>query len=212
MTTPFALLLFLATAGAVGASALAAIGFAMIGRRRSATLSAAAGGALAAGYAAALLVVGAGSEEEVLPVGRAKVFCEIDCHLAYTVRPARAEPLADGTRYTIVVRTLFDVETIAARRDDRALFPNPRRVRLVDATGQEWSAAARAGTPIDTPLRPGESYESTFVFDVPEGVRATRLAITEATPVTRLLIGHENSPLHRKTLLALDSALVAALR
>jgi hypothetical protein len=62
------------------------------------------------------------------------------------------------------------------------------------------------GTPISTPLRPGESYNTTFVFDLPENINNPALLINEGGFVTRFVVGHENSPLHRKVLFRLDEA------
>jgi len=47
-------------------------------------------------------------------------------------------------------------------------------------------------------LRPGESYTTDSVFDVPQDARGLRLLITEDDPETRFVIGHENSLLHKK--------------
>ncbi|MFL6256365.1 MAG: hypothetical protein ACJ74T_15275 [Pyrinomonadaceae bacterium] len=55
------------------------------------------------------------------------------------------------------------------------------------------------GMPLDTPLRPGESYTTELVFDLPEGARDPVLFVKESSPETRFIIGHENSPLHGKT-------------
>jgi len=52
-------------------------------------------------------------------------------------------------------------------------------------------------------LKPGESYVTRLVFDVPSNATSPRLLITESDWVTRLLLGHENSFLHSKTFLAL---------
>jgi hypothetical protein len=48
-------------------------------------------------------------------------------------------------------------------------------------------------------MQPGESYTTRLVFDLPEKAPDPRLLITESDWITRLVIGHENSPLHRKT-------------
>jgi len=48
-------------------------------------------------------------------------------------------------------------------------------------------------------MLPGESYVTRLVFDLPEKTREPKLLITESDWITRALIGHENSPLHRKT-------------
>jgi hypothetical protein len=49
------------------------------------------------------------------------------------------------------------------------------------------------------PLRPGESYSTTLVFDLPTEIKNPTLLIREGELVTHLVIGHENSPLHKKT-------------
>ncbi len=51
---------------------------------------------------------------------------------------------------------------------------------------------------------PGDAYFATVVFDLPEGEREPRLLLTSGEWETRLLIGHENSFFHRKTLFRLS--------
>ena len=53
-------------------------------------------------------------------------------------------------------------------------------------------------------MKPGESYTTDLVFDVPSEVTNPRLYITiaDALPAP-LLIGHERSPLHKKILFGL---------
>jgi hypothetical protein len=54
-----------------------------------------------------------------------------------------------------------------------------------------------AGTLMNTPLRPGESYTTTLAFDLPADARNPSLLITEGEWLTHFVIGHENSPLHK---------------
>ena len=56
---------------------------------------------------------------------------------------------------------------------------------------------------METPLRPGESYTTDVVFDLPADVKTAMLLINEGEWETHLVIGHENSPLHSKTRLQL---------
>ena len=142
--------------------------------------------------------------------GEEKYFCEVDCHLAYSVVDVRqSKVLGDGaSRATarglfrvVTLRVRFDPETTSSRR--------PRSVRVVAECGATYRpdpAGQRAletqqgvSTPLTAPLRPGESYTTRLVFDLPEKARDPRLLITESDWITRLLVGHENSPLHRKT-------------
>ena len=64
-------------------------------------------------------------------------------------------------------------------------------------------------TPLRRPLRPGESYFTTFVFDVPKEARELRLLIRDDDPVSTLVIDHETSPFHGKIYLSLQPPLQA---
>jgi hypothetical protein len=60
-------------------------------------------------------------------------------------------------------------------------------------------ATPASNTPLTAPLRPGESYTTEVVFDLPADVKSATLLINEGDFVTHLIIGHENSFLHGKT-------------
>jgi hypothetical protein len=60
--------------------------------------------------------------------------------------------------------------------------------------------------PLTEPLRPGESYTTDFVFEVPKDAQGLRLLITEDCPKTHFVIGHENSLVHKKIYFGVDSA------
>jgi len=169
------------------------------------------------GYLIVLGGISFASTEKVLPPGGWKYFCEIDCHIAYSVVGAQtAEALGPEMQQTaargefIIVRlkTWFDERTISAGRGNGPLTPNPRKVVLVDDTGRRFelsaegqAAFARLGnrsTPLSAALRPGESYATDLVFEVPKEARNVRLLLTEDDAETRLVIGHENSLWHKK--------------
>lgn len=177
---------------------------------------------VAAGYLVLLCGVSFASSEQVLPPGSWKYFCEIDCHIAYSVMstqtmaalgPELQRIRAQGKFVVVRVKTWFDEKTISPMRGNGPLTPNPRRVSLVDDAGRKFppspdgesalSRAAAASTPLTQALRPGESYDTDLVFDVPAQARGLRLLITDDSPETRVLIGHENSLLHKKIYLAL---------
>jgi hypothetical protein len=112
--------------------------------------------------------------------------------------------------FTVVtIKTRFDEKTISSDRGDGLLYPNSRVLTLVDDQGRRYlpstsgqnslKAAAAASTPLTTPLRPGQSYTTTVVFDLPLEARSPTLLINEGEWVTHLVIGHENSLLHKKT-------------
>lgn len=188
----------------------------------------AAGGAALAlcGYAALLLIVAVASPNKTLQSGDWKYFCEADCHIAYSIESVQfastlgpeASPVAAHGQFVVVrLKTWFDEHSIAPWRGDSPLTPDPRVVQVVDGAGNRYSplpASAlqglvsmtrKATTPLDEPLRPGDSYTTTLVFDVPAGIRDAKLLIADRDPMSRLLIDHENSPLHGKIYLALSS-------
>jgi hypothetical protein len=159
----------------------------------------------AAAYLALLLVFSLFSGKVVLARGSEKYFCEIDCHLAYSV--VAANSVADGgaNQVTVTVRTRFDPSTISPQRPkDAPLTPNARVVYLEDALHRRYQPAAISGTPLVTALTPGDFYISTFTFRVPQDATGLRLLIALAPEwENNFLIGEENSLLHRKTYLAL---------
>jgi hypothetical protein len=204
------LLLFLVALGAL---------FRRRGARFKSALAALAGWLVL--YLSLMLAFSFMSREKSLARGAEKYFCEIDCHLAYAVTgvlkakelgPEGSRVKAQGLFYVVTVRTRFDEETTGRGRGDAPLTPNSRVVTVEDAQGRIYNPSPAGssalelslseGTPISTPLRPGESY--TTAFDLPENVEKPALLIREAELSTHLIIGHENSPLHQKVLLSLD--------
>lgn len=173
------------------------------------------------GYFALLFGVALASGDKTLPPGNWKYFCEADCHIAYSIEStqeastlgADARLITAQGRFVVVrLKTWFDQNSIAPWRGNAPLTPDARIVRLVDERGRRFlplpQAAASlpiASTPLNEPLRPGDSYSTSFVFDVPTDARNPRLLISDVEPVSRLLIDHENSPLHGKIYLALGS-------
>jgi hypothetical protein len=175
--------------------------------------------ALVAGlYLVCLLIFSFASSEKVLARGEEKHFCEIDCHLAYSVTDVRetqilrAPPdqlIPVGTFRVITIKTRFDENTISRNRGDGLLYPNSRVVTVSDENGNQYFPSAEAqglleklqatGTAMTIPLRPGESYSTTLIFDLPTDIKNPTLLIREGEWVTHLVIGHENSPLHKKT-------------
>jgi hypothetical protein len=170
--------------------------------------------AAGAAYLAVLLGVSLASRERVLRKGDRKYFCEIDCHLAYSLQEVATKSLENGTRYTVSIQTWFDPETIASFRGNAPLTPNPREVFIVDESALRYgpSPAGMAelerergnpSTPLSRELRPGESYTTMLVFDLPRGVGRPRLFLGDTPGPEVFLIDHENSPLHRKIYFAL---------
>ncbi len=175
-------------------------------------------------YGVVVLAVSLASSEQTLRAGERKYFCEADCHLAYSVVNVQtAKTLGSGekqataaeTFYVVTLKTFFDPETTSANRGNGLLYPNLRMIRVLNDAGQNYAPSLEglkaldvpAGkmVPLDQALRPGDTYETTFVFDVPEATKTPRLLLTDPLPVNWMLIGHENSLLHKKVYFALDA-------
>lgn len=200
---------FLLVCSAVGAGVAFAARRAVLARG-----IAAAGLAVAVVYATLLAGASVLSRDRTLRPGERKYFCEMDCHIAYDVTAVAA--VEAGTR-AVTLRTWFDPSTIAPFRGDGPLSPGPRDVYVVDEAGRRyapspeateaWEKAHGASTPLGRELRPGESYTTTLVFELPPGMRAPRLFVGDpAGGVERVLIGHENSPMHGRVYFALPPA------
>lgn len=199
----------------LGLLALHALVVRRYGRARVSLLGLALAGVV---YGGLVLAFSLASEGRVLARGEEKYFCEIDCHLAYSVAGVRraktlgegaARATAHGEFLVVTLKTRFDEETISPRRGDAPLYPNPRSATIRDGEGRAYDASEEGrralateggvGMPLDTPLRPGESYTTELVFDLPADARDPVLLLNESSPETRFIIGHENSPLHGKT-------------
>jgi hypothetical protein len=210
---PFVALAFLGT-GFLLVCAVVAAGIAYAARRPALAKALGASGlAVVAVYAALLGGAAALSRDRTLRPGERKYFCEMDCHIAYDVTSAEAPDA--GTR-VVTVRAWFDPGTISPFRGDAPYVPAPREVYVLDEEGRRydpspdatraWRSAHGGSTSLERGLRPGESTTADFVFTLPTGTRAQRLFLGDAPGgIERVLIGHENSPGHAKTYLALPA-------
>lgn len=221
---PIVVLFFLGTILLIGASLLVLFYGAVRHSSFFAKLGAGAAFTIAAGYLLLLTSVSFASSEKVLPPGGWKYFCEIDCHIAYSLASAQTvaplgpemqQTVARGKFVIVHVKAWFDERTISAHRGNGPLTPNRRKVLLVDDTGRSFAPwpegqmpfarISGPSTPITQALRPGESYTTDFVFDIPMDAQGLRLLITEDDPETRFVIGHENSLMHKKIYFGLDA-------
>jgi len=158
-------------------------------------------------YFGLLFAMSLASREATIPPGQEKYFCEIDCHLAYSVRNSREDVQNGQRQLRVTLRTRFDETTISPHRPkDAPLAPNPRQVVLLDNQGRSFAPAATGGTPFTCSLIPGESYETELTFRLPADANQLRLLITSPGWEEHLIIGDENSLGHKKTYLAVPSA------
>jgi hypothetical protein len=222
-TTQLGILAFILAvlAGGAGAAAIAA---ALILRKYDfARLVALAAALAAGGYGTLLLLAAFTTGETTLGRGEEKHFCEVDCHVAYSVVDVRQTLTlgtattvrqARGTFYVVTLRVRFDERTTSARRpQDMPLWPNPRWTSVRDADGHDYRPSldglaafeAANGTVkgLDRALRPGESYTTTLVFDLPDQVREPRLLLTSPLPENAFVVSNENSFFHKKVVFRL---------
>ena len=175
-------------------------------------------------YLALLLAFSFVSRERALAFGEEKHFCEVDCHLAYSltnIRKAKTlghapnEASAGGIFYVVTIKTRFDEKTISPTRGNAPLTPNSRVVTVLNEGGNSYDVSPEgqralddsegSGTTLTTALRPGESYTTDLVFDLPPDIKNPELFMREGAFVTHFIIGHENSFRHGKTKFRLES-------
>ena len=187
-------------------------------RRRWTRYSLIALAVLILGYAALVALFSYASYDRTAKRGDEKFFCALDCHIGYSVQDVQrvksiGETAARGEFVVVTLRSHFDERTIAPWRGNGALKPDPPTLELVDESGQAYgvSGAGQAAWEklhpqshsLDDPLRPGESYETMWVFEVPADDPALRLFAGWHGFPSYLLIGDEDSPRHGKTHFAL---------
>ena len=198
---PLAVMGFLAASLGLFAALAAMLIFWFARKPGPARVTAFATGVGAVIYLALLLGFAAGSHETLLSRGREKYFCEIDCHLAYSVVDVETHDQGPASDYVITLRTRFDETTTSPNRPkDAPLIPSPRELRLIDSAGRQYPVRAVSGTPLTTPLTPASSYTTQLEFKVPQDARGLRLLV-ETVPdwPDRFMIGDENSLGHKKT-------------
>ena len=223
LDAPIAALALMAVCGLIFVAAVALV-FSIV-QRKSALAGAAviAIAVIGAIYLGLLLTFSFRSGDKLLARGEEKYFCEMDCHLAYSITEVREtktlEDLfnpgdalnrvtASGTFWLVTIRTRFDEKTVSPTRGNQPLNPNPRIVYVLDEHGTRYLPSSEGqlilvrsqdpGKPMSTSIRPGETYTTTVVFDLPVDVKNPTLLIQDDHPVTRFIIGHENSPFHKK--------------
>ncbi|HEX9014268.1 MAG TPA: hypothetical protein VF813_12150, partial [Anaerolineaceae bacterium] len=163
---PLQVMAFLGSAMVGGVLVLATV-YGFLGKKSWArrTLLILAGGFVV--YFLLLFAFSEASQDVTLDRGNEKYFCEIDCHLAYSV--TRVESVGEGPlrALAVTVRTRFDENTISSHRPkDAPLSPNPREVVLVDPAGRPHLPISTQGSPLGKELVPGQAYTTTLIFPV----------------------------------------------
>jgi hypothetical protein len=212
-----AALCFLGTLGLTALLAVATVVL-FLSRRAWARYTLLAIFVLLAGYGLLLGFFSWASYDRTAARGDEKFYCGMDCHIAYSVQNVQrmtsiGDLSAHGEFYVVTVRSHFDERTIAPWRGNSPLNPDPPSLTLVDAGGhsypvspagqQAWDATHPQSHSLGDPLRPGESYETTWVFAVPADVQSVRMFAGWHGFPSYLLIGDEDSLRHGKTYFAL---------
>lgn len=208
LAAPIGVLAFLGTGLLLLVAVLVLVGSLVARKFRFAKFVSVAMLVIAGIYLGTMLAFSLAGREKVLARGEEKHFCEIDCHLAYSIANVRQtntlggvpnQEAAKGLYTVVTIKTRFDESTIAPWRGNGLLYPNHRVLTLFDERGNKYAPTSQSGAPLTAPLRPGESYTTDIAFDLPANVKPNMLLINEGEWETRLVIGHENSPLHKKT-------------
>src|SRR5260370_38482932 len=102
--------------------------------------------AIAGVYVGTMLAFSLAGREKVLALGEEKHFCEIDCHLAYSIANVRQtktlgtvpnQSTAQGVYTIVTIKTRFDETTIGPCRAKGWLYPNSRVLTLTDERGNQ---------------------------------------------------------------------------
>ncbi len=218
ITADLSVFLLVLTAFALVTALVATLYFGALGRRRPARASAAVGIGWAVIYAAVLIGFSLTSSARLLPPKHAKYFCDVECHLAYSVEGVERRAAIGGVEakngefWIVALETYFDPRTVAADRPPGPLVPDAREADLVLTSGKIYQRSRRgeealaksigAQPMLTTPLAPGQSFVTHLVFDLPQGA-SPKLWLHDADPVGRFLIGNEEAPLHHRVLFQL---------
>jgi hypothetical protein len=204
---PLAVMGFLAAGGGLVLALIAIAVASFIGRPKVARIVLRLTAIAVVTYFALLVGFSLASHERVLQKGEEKYFCEIDCHIAYSVQDVKINlnPNTPLHQYSITVHTRFDEKTISPTRGNGPLTPNPRMARLVDSAGHEYSPTDSEELSFLSELRPGESYNVQLTFAVPATAQDLKLIVASTDWPQSVLIGDENSWLHRRTYFAVPN-------
>jgi len=152
-------------------------------------------------YAAVVVAFSLNSERRELALGTDKCFDD----WCATVSEAHSLPNPHGGADTKLVAVTLRVSNRARRA---AFRPSQPRVSLILPTGSATRSAEaqrqferQAGPQEDLAKRllPGDTFQTTFLFEVPAATREASVALLEGPAiVTRFLAGDENSFLHKK--------------
>jgi hypothetical protein len=177
-----------------------------------------------AAYTALLVSTSLTSRDRVLDTGEVKRFCGfyLDCHMGAAVVDVRRTPTlgvppnevrAAGQFYVVTLKVTSDAKRATLRLADPT-------ATVVDGAGRSYArsplgerALANAvgpAIPLNYPVSASSQFTTPIVFDLPADVADPKLLISDTPGLARaiegLLIGDEDSFLHKRTYHALTAA------
>ena len=199
----FIISIFLIVSGIVG------LLVAIILRRRKLALRLTIGLVIYASVYALLLVgVSLFSPQRVLAMHTVRCFDEW-CMAVEQVeqRPAIGVVQAQGSFYLVTLQVSSQAKRIRQRELDTAVFLLDERGVRYDPSpsGQQaLEAAGQAGQPLNSWLDAGASFTHTAVFDLPPDVTQPGLVISHSVFPGSIIIGEDQSILHKPTIMRLS--------
>jgi len=163
-------------------------------------------------YVLALLLASFTSRPSFVDAGNERCFDE----MCYALTKLELSPTLDAPAGQLKAQGQFYILTIRLRSAAKrtAQKPSQPSVFVVDAHGQRYTHMLNAGSELGLPLgqpltaaqlwdrqiQPGESVNRSVAFDLPSGVDAPGLVVTEGLgPLAAVIIGDENSFFHAPT-------------
>ena len=164
-------------------------------------------------YTAVLVSVALLSPQQVLALHQDRCFDD----WCLSVEQVVQQSTIGSTSMLVHAHGMFDLVTVrvssrASRVSQRAL---DAQVYVLDTQGQRYDpdpagqqvldASGQGGQPLDSELAPDGSFTRTVVFDVPKGASHLALVVTHGLFPDALVIGSDQSFLHKPTVIQLPS-------
>src|SRR5258708_6805455 len=165
-------------------------------------------------YAAVLVSVSLLSPQQVLAMRQDRCFDD----WCLSVEQVVQQPTIGSAPMLVRVHGVFDLVTVRVSSRARAVSQRAldAQVYLLDTQGQRYDpnpagqlvldASGQGGQPLDSELAPFGSFTRTVVFDVSKGVSHLALVVTHGLFPDVIVIGSDQSFLHKPTIIQLPSS------
>lgn len=204
------ILLFFFTVGSIGRILY------LIARKRgqdSARMASILGGVLAL-YFGALAAVSVATPRKLIPMGEDRCFDDWcvgaeRLSVSRTIGSGSNITTANGVFYIVTMKVSSRARRITQRAKDAGVVAMDEQGRTYapSPTGQRaYDSINGAGEPLTSLVGPGESFETTVVFDIPVNTAQVGLEIQHGVWPGRLIIGDSASFLHKPTLITLRTS------